>query len=207
MRFSVRSLAVPVVTASVGLATLALSETDARADYYAVRRAPESAVALNLGLDLEGASDVTPPARTSSEGGGGLKLRIGAEIRRPYLRIIPEGGFSYTHLFVNDSAGNNEGWNLERLFVGVRIGFGEVVVPVIYGHIGYGWRATGQDNNSGGFGFGPNTNGFTADGGVGLDFHLVRHFGFGFHAEYVTLQASPSVPDWLAFGAHADYRF
>jgi hypothetical protein len=181
-------------------------ESDARAQYVVVRRQPQTyGVGLNLGLDIEGATDVTPPPGASIEGGGGFKLRVGAEIRRPYLRIIPEGGFAYTHLFVTDAAGDDLGWNMERLFGGVRIGFGEIIVPIIYAHIGYGWRAA-NDNNGNVVVF-PSANGFTADGGVGLDFHLIRHVGFGFHAEYVTVQAAPAVPDWVAFGAHADFRF
>jgi hypothetical protein len=36
---------------------------------------------------------------------------------------------------------------------------------------------------------------------------LIRHFGFGLHVEYVTVQAAPAVPDWVAFGAHMDLRF
>jgi hypothetical protein len=159
--------------------------------------------ALNLGRDVEGAADVAPPEVNSSaaEGGSGFKLRIGAQIHRRFLRVIPEGGFSYTHLFVTDDAGESVGWNMERTFVGVRLGFGEGIVPIIYGHIGYGWRGT-----SGGPAEPiPTASGVTADAGVGLDFHLVRHFGFGFHAEYVAVEATPDVPDWIAFGVHGDF--
>jgi hypothetical protein len=180
-------------------------ETAAQAQqFYYVRPPPERGLGLNLGVDLEGAADVTPPQGTDVEGGGGVKLRIGAEFRRPFLRIIPEIGFAYTHLFVTDTYGDNIGWNMERLFVGARVGFGEVVVPMIYGHIGYGWRGTDQNN---GAYYVPAANGLAADGGVALDFHLVRHFGFGIHLEYVTVQAAPSIPDWVAAGVHGDYRF
>jgi hypothetical protein len=207
MRFSVSSLASAVAPVVVGAVVLLSYAPDAKADYY-VRRAPEQmGTGLNLGLDLEGASDATPPQNTSGEGGGGFKLRIGAEIRRPYLRIIPEGGFGYTHLFVSDNAGDNVGWNMERLFVGVRIGFGEVIVPIIYGHIGYGWRTTGTNDTIGAGSAVPGASGLTGDGGIGLDFHFIRHVGFGLHAEYVTVQANPATPDWIAVGAHMDVRF
>jgi hypothetical protein len=154
---------------------------------------------LNLGFDAEGAADVAPPSvnQNSVEGGSGFKVRVGAQIRRRFLRIIPEGGFSYTHLFVTDNAGDSLGWNMERAFFGARIGFGEVIVPVIYGHLGYGWRDTTQ-------GPVPASGGFAGDAGVALDFHLIRHLGFGLHAEYVTIEATPFVPDWVAFGLHAD---
>jgi hypothetical protein len=202
MRLSFGLLAVPAVIASFVLTAF---EKDASAQVYVVRRGPyQSSTGLNLGLDVEGASDVTPPDNTSVAGGGGVKLRIGAEIHRPYLRIIPEGGFAFTHLFVQDTAGDSLGWNMERLFVGCRIGFGEVIVPIIYGHIGYGWRASDDISTANGF---PAANGLTADGGVGLDFHFIRHLGLGLHAEYVTVQSAPAVPDWIAVGGHMDYRF
>ena len=203
MRSFVRFIVAPFALA---LLFIAWTAPPASAQYYVVRRNPDyQSVGLNLGLDLEGAGDVTPPQSTADSGGGGFKLRIGAEIRRPWLRIIPEGGFGFTHLFVNDPVGNSVGWNMERLFGGVRIGFGEVVVPILYAHVGYGWRASGSDAN----GLTPYASGggLTADGGVGLDFHLIRHFGFGIHAEYVTVQAAPAVPDWIAVGAHLDLRF
>jgi hypothetical protein len=154
---------------------------------------------LNLGFDAEGAADVAPPSvnQNSVETGSGFKVRVGAQLRRRFLRIIPEGGFSYTHLFVTDAAGDSLGWNMERAFVGARIGFGEIVVPVIYGHVGYGWRDTTQ-------GPVPAAGGFAGDAGLALDFHLIPHFGFGLHAEYVAVDATPFVPDWLAFGLHAD---
>jgi hypothetical protein len=201
MRLALRVLVVPAATAVSALAFFA-NETDAHAQYYVVRREPSS-VGLNLGIDGEGTADVTPPSNSAVSGGGGFKLRIGAEIRRPWLRIIPEGGFAYDHLFVTDQ-GVSEGWNMERIFVGARIGFGEVIVPVVYGHVGYGFRV---ENGVGSAVTNGTSNGLTADAGVALDFHLIRHVGFGLHLEYVTVQTSPEVPDWVAFGAHMDFRF
>ena len=205
LRSLVRFVAAPAAAATL---FMLVDESDAKAQVYVVRRVqqPES-VGLNLGIDLEGASNVTPPQGSGyGNGGGGFKLRVGAEIRRPWLRFIPEGGFAYTHLFQTDPYGNNVGWNMERLFVGGRIGFGEVIVPIVYGHVGYGWRATNQDTISSAPGI-PGANGVSADIGIGIDFHLIRNFGFGFHAEYVTVQTAPAVPDWVAGGAHIDVRF
>ncbi len=208
MRSALLSFVAPAAAAAI--VSLA-HETDARAQFYYVRPAPQNGVGLNVGVDLEGAADVTPPAATDIFGGGGVKLRVGAEIRRPYLRIIPELGFGYTHLFVSDQYGDNIGWDMERVFVGVRVGFGEVIVPTIYGHIGYGWRSAQDSNASSYYSSGvtaiPSANGLAADGGLALDFHFVRHFGFGVHVEYVTVQATPSIPDWVAAGVHGDYRF
>jgi hypothetical protein len=201
-----RNLLVSWLAASVvGSFVLLANPREAHAQqYYYVRPQPVYGTGLNIGVDLEGAADVTPPPSTDVEGGGGVKLRLGVEFRRPWLRIIPEAGFGYTHLFIQDPSGANVGWNMERLFVGARIGFGELIVPVLYGHIGYGWRATEDDN--GGV-YIPSASGLTVDGGVALDFHLVRHFGFGLHLEYTTVQAAPAIPDWVAAGVHGDYRF
>jgi hypothetical protein len=209
MRLALRFLAPQLLACATVAGAFAFfaDEGDAHAQYYVVRRS-ESSVGLNLGLDLEGAAVAPTPTGYGDQGGGGFKLRIGAEIRRPWLRIIPEGGFGYTHLFVDDQGFNggsgNEGWNMERIFGGVRIGFGEVVVPILYAHIGYGWRLGADDVGSNPI---ANSGGLTADGGVGLDFHLIRHFGFGFHLEYDTVQTNVAVPDWVAFGAHLDVRF
>jgi len=209
VRLLVKSLAVATPVVAGALALLG-GERDARADYYIVRR-PQSSVSLDLGLDLEGAVNVTPPANTSVEGGGGFKLRVGVEVHRPYFRVTPEGGFAYTHLFDTGSPDGGTGsstsdssWDMERIFVGVRLGFGEFVVPSVYGHVGFGWRVqsgTGSSSTAGTVG------GLAADGGVALDFHVLPHLTLGLHAEYVTVQTTPEVPDWVAFGGHADFRF
>jgi hypothetical protein len=206
MRLALRFLAPQLLVSATAAAAFVFfaNEGDAHAQYYVVRRA-EPSTGLNLGLDLEGAAVAPTPTSYGDQGGGGFKLRVGAEIRRPWLRIIPEGGFGYTHLFLNDQlSGVSEGWNMERVFGGVRIGFGEVVVPVVYGHIGYGWRISSDNVGANSI---ANSGGLTADGGVALDFHLIRHFGFGVHLEYDTVQTNVAVPDWIAVGAHMDIRF
>jgi|HubBroStandDraft_2_1064218.scaffolds.fasta_scaffold194647_1 hypothetical protein len=198
----VSSILAPLAIASGLLVWLA--PKPAQAQVYVVERDRDWSrdrftSALNLGFDGEGVADVAPPNvnQNGVEAGSGFKVRVGAQIHRRFLRIIPEGGFSYTHLFVTDAGGDNLGWNMERAFVGARIGFGEIVVPVVYGHVGYGWRDTTQ-------GPVPASGGFAGDAGLALDLHLIPHFGFGFHAEYVAIDATPFVPDWLAFGLHAD---
>jgi hypothetical protein len=201
------AMCTPLAIGAVSFLAILVPAKVARADTYYVEERGSRAysTAFNLGFDLEGVADVAPPSVNSGsvEGGSGFKLRFGAQIHRRFLRIIPEGGFSYTHLFVTDSAGESVGWNMERAFVGVRIGFGEVVVPLIYGHVGYGWRGT----SGGPLDPVPTANGVTADVGVGLDFHVIRHFGFGLHLEYVAVDAAPFVPDWIAFGVHGDVVF
>jgi hypothetical protein len=91
---------------------------------------------------------------------------------------------------------------MHRLFGGVRLAFGRVVTPGFYAHLGYGWRDTGDPTVP------PSSNGGLAfDGGFLLDIHVIPHFGFGGHIEYVTIDAQPYTPQWLAFGLHGDVVF
>jgi hypothetical protein len=163
--------------------------------------APRSS--LNLGFDLEGAVPVDVPRSLSGNdvnGGGGFKVRVGDQIRWPRLRITPEGGYAYDHLFASDDAGNSYAWDVHRLFGGVRFGFGRLVVPGFYAHLGYGWRDTGDPTVA-------RANGLAFDAGGFLDFHVVPHFGFGVHAEYVMVDAQPYTPHWVALGGHVDVNF
>ncbi len=185
-----------------------LASSTARADrvYYVVRDGyypdtPRSS--LNLGFDGEGAVPVGMPASyygNNVEGGGGFKIRIGDQIRWPRFRITPEGGYAYDHLFATDDYGNAYAWDIHRLFAGIRVGFGRIVVPGFYAHVGYGWRDTGDPSVGG-------SNGFAFDAGGLLDFRVIPHFGFGAHAEYVEVDAQPYTPHWVAFGLHADVDF
>jgi hypothetical protein len=70
-------------------------------------------------------------------------------------------------------------------------------MPVIYAHLGYGWRFTGDPTV-------PQTGGLAFDVGCALDLRLAPRFTIGAHMEYVSIDAQPYVPEWLAFGAHLD---
>ena len=162
---------------------------------------------LELGADLEGAIPVHVPNVSGNDvrGGGGFKLRVGETLRFGDLRLTPEVGYAYTHLFANEDAGYNTlgptyDWNLHRGFAGVRLGFGRFIVPVVYGHIGYGWRETGDP-------IVPQASGFAYDAGVALDLHIIPHFGFGAHAEVAGIDSQPYTPQWLALGLHAEVVF
>jgi hypothetical protein len=183
---------------------------EARADrVYIVRERyvveePEPRSSLNLGFDLEGAIPVdVPVSRFGNDvrGGGGFKFRIGDQIRWPHLRITPEGGYAFDHLFATaDNGATSYAWDVHRLFGGVRFAFGRVVAPGFYVHIGYGWRDTADPTVA-------RASGFAFDAGGLIDFRLVPHFGFGPHVEYVLVDAQPYTPHWVAIGAHADINF
>jgi hypothetical protein len=170
--------------------------------YYYYEREP--AYALVLGADIEGVVPVNVPRfvdQNDLTGGGGFKLRIGEQVRlRGGLRITPELGYGYDHLFATDDVGDSYSWDMHRVFGGVRLSFGRFLVPVLYGHLGYGWRVTGDPSV-------PQEGGLALDLGAALDLRVIPHVGFGAHIEYASIDAQPYVPQWLAMGLHADLVF
>ena len=173
-----------------------------RAYYYYEDREP--LYALSLALDVEGAIPVNLPRfldGNNVQGGGGFKARLGEQIRAGYgVSITPEVGYGYDHLFASDAIGNAYSWDMHRAFGGVRLSFGRILVPVVYGHVGYGWRNTGDPTV-------PQAQGVAWDVGGALDLHLVPRFGFGAFAEYAGIDAQPYAPQWVALGLHANVLF
>jgi hypothetical protein len=173
-----------------------------RRRYYYEEREPPTM--LELGFDLEGAVPVNLPRFLDGndvQGGGGIKVRVGEQIRlQGGLRFTPEGGYGYDHLFASDDAGNAYSWDMHRFFGGARLAFGRFLVPVIYAHLGYGWRRTGDPTV-------PEAGGLAFDVGGALDLRVVPHFGIGLHFEYATIDAEPYAPAWTAFGLHVDLLF
>jgi hypothetical protein len=179
----------------------------APAPYYAEREPP---YALQLGFDLEGAAPVginVPGNGNTLNGGGGFKVRVGEQLRFPGIRFTPELGYGYDHLWANDDSGNQYGWDMNRIFGGARLAFGRILVPVIYGHLGYGWRQVGSGWTSGNNNITGGNGGLAYDIGGALDLHLVPHFGFGAHLEYAGISSIDVTPQWLALGLHADLTF
>ena len=191
------------------VAALAVPAT-ARADRIIVvepsRETPEyreGRGSLDLAVDGEGAVPLMDRHFQSGNdvsGGGGFKFRVGDQIRFPRLRFTPEVGYGFDHLFATDNTNTAYSWDMHRVFAGARIGFGRVVVPTFYAHIGYGWRNTGDPTV-------PQANGLAYDMGFALDFHIIRHLGLGAHVEYAAIDAQPYTPEWIALGLHADIAF
>jgi hypothetical protein len=158
---------------------------------------------FDFGFDGEGAAMVAPPRSligNTLTGGTGFKLRAGDQFRFRGLRFTPEIGYAYQHLFATDDIGDSFSWETHRLFGGARLAFGHVIAPGFYGHFGYGWRNTGDPTV-------PQAGGLALDAGFALDLHLIPHFGFGAHAEYVTIDSQPYTPQWVALGLHGDLVF
>jgi hypothetical protein len=160
--------------------------------------------AFDLGFDVEGTAPLnlpTLPDGNRIQGGSGFKVRFGDQIRiDPQFRVTIEGGYAYDHMFASDAEGDAFGWDTNRVFGGIRLGFGRFVSPSVYGHLGIGWRNTGDPSA-------PPTSGFAADVGGALDFRLGRHFQIGAHLEYATMNTQPYAPEWLGIGGHADFVF
>lgn len=189
----------------LALAGASLIPRDASAQrYYVVydeRREPWAR--FNLGFDGEGAVPLSVPGSPSGNtlsGGGGFKIRVGEQFRFYNVRVIPEVGYGYDHLFATDDFGDAFAWDMHRIFAGARIGFGRIVVPGFYAHVGYGWRDTDDP-------FVRDDQGVAFDAGAMLDIHVIPHFGFGAHAEYALIDAQPVTPHWLAIGLHGDIVF
>jgi hypothetical protein len=194
-----RSTTVVAAASLAFLATAVLPRT-ARADRDAYDEHDRAHFAL--GFDLEGAIPINIPQvnGNSVQGGGGFKIRVGEQLRFPFMRITPELGYGYDHLWASDADGSAYAWDLHRVFAGVRLGLGEILVPSVYGHVGYGWRDTSAPDVG-------QAGGVTYDFGVALDLHIIPHFGIGVHAEYAGIESQPDTPQWLALGLHADLVF
>ncbi|HEY3819520.1 MAG TPA: hypothetical protein VGL81_20260 [Polyangiaceae bacterium] len=178
--------------------------------YYARPAQPyyyqEPPYAFNLGFDLEGVAPINPPNvpgnNAAAIGGGfGFKVRAGEQFRFPGLRFTPELLYGYDHLWAGDNQGNGWDWSMNRMTAGARLGFGRIIVPTLYAHIGYGWRQTDAVYVTGANG------GLAFDVGGALDFRVVPHFGFGVHLEYAEIDTADTPAQWVAVGGHIDLAF
>ncbi|HXX66211.1 MAG TPA: hypothetical protein VEK07_03465 [Polyangiaceae bacterium] len=168
---------------------------------YVVSEEPRST--LDLGIDFEGAAPVSIPRLPDGnriESGSGFKLRIGDKLYvAPGVHLTPEIGYAYDRFFaINDFTGGwAYDWNTSRLQAGLRIEFGRLVVPSIYGHLGAGWRWSGDPTLS-------LSAGFAGDVGAALDLRLWRHFQLGGFVEYAAIDVTPAAPQWCGIGIHGD---
>jgi hypothetical protein len=177
-----------------------------RYGYYApAPREYEPMYQTQLGFDLEGAVPVginLPGGYNNPSGGFGFKVRLGEQIHFPGVRFTPEVGYAFDHLWDEDAEGNQYGWDMNRFFGGARLAFGHFIEPLVYAHVGYGWR---QDPNLPGY-ITSSDGGFSYDVGGGVDFHLGPHFTLGGHVEYASINI-PYQPQWVAIGGHANFLF
>jgi len=160
---------------------------------------------FDLGIDGDATALLAPsPTQNNlSTLGSGFKIRFGDHFRwRTGLNLMPEVGYAFDHVFSAES-GTPE--NMNRMFAGLRIGFGNKVVPTLYGHIGYGFRSVSTENGNGASVI-PSSNGLALDTGIAVEFRIAQHLSIGPHAEFVYIDV-PNAPQWLAFGGHLDFIF
>jgi len=104
-------------------------------------------------------------------------------------------GYGYERLLADQAPTD---WSTHRALVGGRIGLGELLVPFVFSHVGYGWRST-TDGSYGG-------NGVAFDAGLGLDLNL-GIVAAGVHAGYATIDAQPAAPQWVILGLDGSLVF
>ncbi len=146
-----------------------------------------------IGVDAEGAIPTSPSALVS--GGGGLGVRLGDQFHLPLMRLTVEAGYAYARLLENDAPSD---WTLHRVQLGGRVGLGEILVPFVFVHGGYGWRVTHDDSYGG--------SGFAYDAGLGLDLNL-GVVALGVHGGYNHIDAQPVPPQWVSLGLDAAVIF
>ncbi|HEY1696868.1 MAG TPA: hypothetical protein VGG39_32135 [Polyangiaceae bacterium] len=160
---------------------------------------------FQLGLDLEGVAPLNPPSvngQTAIGGGIGFKVRAGEQMNFPgFVHFTPEVLYAYDRLWAQDNLDNSYDWSMNRVAAGARLGFGRIVIPTIYAHLGYGWRQTNAAYVTG------ENGGLAFDVGAALDFKLAPRFTFGGHLEYTQVALSTDTPQWLAVGGHIAFLF
>jgi hypothetical protein len=171
------SLALAAALASLGLTSQARAETEGGATV--------------LAFDL----DYAVPPNSNTSDGLGFGVRLGRQVRLPpLLSVTPELAFTY-HGFDPDGPAAYRG------LVGMRLGFGEIVRPGAFAHLGIGRVNTEAPA--------PSSTGLGYDAGVFLDFTLLPLFNIGAHAAYNGINASDVDPNfnWVTVGAHAALVF
>jgi hypothetical protein len=127
--------------------------------------------------------------------GAGFDLRLGWRFRIPYqpLFITPELAAGFTDLDAS----------VVRIRPGLRVSFGNFVIPFVYGHVGWGWASFDPLGTSDP-GINPSdvhAGGLSLDAGGGVDFAVLRQLLVGAHLGYNVIdvgQASIVTPDWRA---------
>ncbi|MET0591122.1 MAG: hypothetical protein ABW133_00380 [Polyangiaceae bacterium] len=154
--------------------------------------------------DIAIAGDLDFAAPTDSEvdlqTGGGFGARIGYHAHIPAIVLTPEVGFSYYDFGGNYSA------KVYRGIAGMRLGFGEIIRPGVFAHLGMGQLdVTGRDPDA-------SHSALTYDAGAFLDLTLLPLINIGVHGAYNGLNSSGESGEtaaitWGSFGAHAELVF
>ena len=139
--------------------------------------------------------------------GAGFDLRVGYRFRVPYqpLWITPELTAGYTDLSAQ----------IIRVRPGLRVAFGQFVIPFVYSHLGWGLTrfdplGTADTQNRAAFVSG---SGIALDAGAGVDFAVLRRLLVGAHLGYNVVdvgQAGTTLEwraKWMSVGLGGTYLF
>lgn len=155
---------------------------------------------LDVGIPVDQA-----PARYLSTGAG-LDLRLGYRFRVPYqnVTVVPEVALGYTDLSAH----------IVRARPGVRVGIGRLLVPYLYGHVGWaytGFNARGTLSTLEPLSSG--AQGYSFDAGAGLDVTILRRLTVGAHLGYnvvgvgQTDRSAAFRAKWMSLGLSASFYF
>ena len=140
--------------------------------------------------------------------GAGFDVRLGWRFRVPYqpLWITPELAAGYTDLSAN----------IVRVRPGLRIAFGNFVIPFAYAHFGFGWTSydpLGVNDRLGTTSY-VSAPGYAFDAGAGVDFAVLRRLTVGAHLGYNMVgvgEVNTTLPDfranWINVGLNAAFHF
>ena len=143
-----------------------------------------------LAFDLD---FVAPLREPGADIGGGGAVRLGRKMDFVLVSLTPEIGGGYDGFSGDAKAG------IYRGFIGARLGFGKIIEPSVFAHIGVGRLDADFGNHTAA----------TFDGGIALDLTFLPLINLGAHASYNTLlaQSNYSSFDWLALGLHVALVF
>jgi len=146
-----------------------------------------------VGFDM----DLGVPRNQKVGLGTGFGFRLGNEIAVPDLVITPEVDFAYYDF------GGAFGPRLYRSTAGARIGFGDIIRPGAFTHLGLGRYEPTLTVES------PQWT-WEFDAGAFVDFTVLPVFTFGAHAAYnhsSGLDYKGHEYDFFTFGMHATFLF
>jgi hypothetical protein len=170
----------------VGLLAAGTWTSSARAD---------GGVDTTLAADLDAAVPVNQDFVSS---GYGFGLRLGRRLDAKVVYLAGEIGASYYSL------GDVLQPRIYRGLVGARLGFGSIVRPVIFGHVG-----VARINFAEPPGIDLDRTGLAWDAGLGLDFTLLPLINLGVHGAYNSIgpHANANAFTWATVGANIELVF
>jgi hypothetical protein len=138
---------------------------------------------IAVDFDFGGAID-----EPGAESGGGGAIRLGQELDLFLVSLTPELGGSY-HSFTGDADNR-----LYAGFLGGRLGFGKIIEPSIFAHVGVG-HLNGVGSRTAPL----------MDGGLAIDLTILPLIDLGVHGGYNVLfaRADSGALDFYTLGAHA----